>query len=106
VSEHEKAALSASGEASRGASDACVFIRELTGWRGDACLVRRGSDYFVVSSVDAYSGPETLAFRTDSQGEVTDWHEAAGWRGASREEVIAELAALAAISEQAGEQRA
>ena len=68
-------------------------IRELTGFRGAACLVRRGDEYFVVSSVDALpTGPETLVFPADADGNVTGWGEVAGGRGVSREEAIAELA--------------
>jgi hypothetical protein len=69
------------------------IVKELTGWRGDACLVKRGEDYFVVSSVvAAYSGPETLVFPSDAKGKPTSWGEVAGGRGVSREEAIAELA--------------
>lgn len=63
---------------------------------GDACLVALDmparTQYFVVSSVDALiTGPETLAFRADADGEVSSWTEVAGGRGMSREEVIDEL---------------
>ena len=70
------------------------FVRELDGvdWKGSACLVKRGDDYFVVSSVIAlYSDFETLAFRADKKGQIVNWVEVAGGRGASREDVIAEL---------------
>lgn len=61
--------------------------------RGDQVLVRRGDDFFVVSSVNApFSGPETLVFPADKHGNVTDWMQVAGGRGMSREEAIAELA--------------
>ena len=40
---------------------AVVFVRELTGWRGQACLVRRGDEYFAVSSIDDLGFGETLA---------------------------------------------
>lgn len=46
------------------------FVRELRGFTGQACLVKRGEDYFVVSSVDAmYTGPETLVFPADEAGD-------------------------------------
>jgi hypothetical protein len=38
-------------------------VRELHGFRGSAALFRYGQRYFVISSVNAYSGPETLVFR-------------------------------------------
>jgi hypothetical protein len=67
-------------------------IRELTGFTGQACLVRRGDEHFVVSSVVApYTGAETLVFPADADGEVADWIDVAGGRGVSREEAIAEL---------------
>ena len=71
------------------------IVKELAGFKGEACLVRRADEYFVVSSVDAYSGFETLAFPADSDGKVVDWGEVAGGRGVFRDEVIAELAASA-----------
>jgi hypothetical protein len=71
------------------------FVKELTGWRGQACLVRRGEKFFVISSVNAlYTGPETLVFAADADGEVVDYGEVAGGRGVSRDEAIAELAAM------------
>lgn len=71
---------------------AVEFVKELTGFRGAACLVRRGAEHFVVSSVDApYSGPETLVFRSDDKGEPLDWSDVAGGRGVSRGEAIAQL---------------
>lgn len=70
-----------------------TIIRELTGFTGSACLVKRGDDYFVVSSTVAmYSGPETLVFPADESGKVTDWGEVAGGRGVSRTQAIADLA--------------
>jgi hypothetical protein len=70
------------------------IVKELTGFTDAACLVRRGAEYFVVSSADAmFTGPETLVFPADADGKVTDWGEVAGGRGVSREEAITELAA-------------
>lgn len=69
--------------------------------RGDAVLVRDGSDHYIVSSVDApFSGFETLVFRADDNGEVTDWCEVAGGRGMSREEAIADLEDTLASAEE------
>lgn len=56
------------------------------------CLVKRGDDFFVVSSVQAYSGFETLVFPANAAGDITDWLEVAGGRGMSRGEAIADLA--------------
>lgn len=70
-----------------------TVVRELKGWQGRACLVKRGDEYFVVSSVNApFSGPETLAFRADAKGNVESFTEVAGGRRMSREEVLSELA--------------
>jgi hypothetical protein len=68
------------------------IVRELPGWKGDACLVEMGGSYFVVSSVYApFTGPETLVFRSDEDGHVSDYLEVAGGRGMSREEAIEDL---------------
>lgn len=69
------------------------FVKELPDWgKGDACLVRKGDAYFVVSSAHVpFSGFETLAFPANADGEIEDWLEAAGWRGATRQEVIEEI---------------
>jgi hypothetical protein len=72
------------------------IVKELTGFTGNAVLVRKGKDYFVVSSTVAmFTGPETLVFPADADGNVTDWGEVAGGRGVSRQEAIAELDASA-----------
>jgi hypothetical protein len=68
------------------------IIRELKGYQGRACLVKRGEDYFVVSSADVpYSGPETLVFPAGADGEVASWGDVAGGRGMSRADAIAQL---------------
>jgi hypothetical protein len=68
------------------------IVRELNGFTGQAVLVKRGADHFVVSSTVAmFSGPETLVFPADATGKVTDWGEVAGGRGMSREQAIAQL---------------
>lgn len=70
------------------------FVRELPITEAGArqCLVRRGADFYVVSSVSVCGIPETLVFPGDAKGKVTDWLEVAGGRYMSREEAIAELA--------------
>jgi hypothetical protein len=76
------------------------FVKELHDFAGLAALVKRGNQYFVVSSVIApFSGFETLVFLADENGEVTSWDEVAGGRGVSREEAITELASLSEIKE-------
>jgi len=70
------------------------LVRELPkeDWQGEACLVECDGEFFVVSSVVAmFTGFETLAFRSDSTGKVSDYLEVAGGRGMSREETIAQL---------------
>lgn len=60
--------------------------------RGDQVLVKQGEDYYVVSSVSApFTGFETLVFRSDAEGNITDWGEVAGGRGVSRAEAIGQL---------------
>lgn len=50
-------------------------------------------EHFIVSGVHALiTGWEVLAFPSDADGNVTDWLEVAGWRGATHEAVIAALA--------------
>lgn len=70
-------------------------IRELTpsdNWRGKVVLVKKGEDYFAISSVNVpYSGFETLVFRATKEGTVIDWGEVAGGKGVSREEAIRQL---------------
>lgn len=74
---------------------AVEIIKELDGFTGQACLVRKDDAYFVVSSTVAhYSGPETLIFPADANGKVTNWGDVGGGRGVSRAEAIAELEAL------------
>lgn len=74
------------------------IIRELSGFRGNACLVERKIDeYFVVSSTVVPSffpgtgGFETLAFPASRDGKVVSWAEVAGGRDTTREETIEEL---------------
>jgi hypothetical protein len=72
------------------------FVRELPRSASLAAQVlvrdRVTGQHYVVSSVVAlFSGFETLVFRADAKGEVTDWLEVAGGRGVSREDAIADL---------------
>ena len=73
------------------------FVRNLprSGAGASQCLVKKGEEFFVVSSVVAmFSGFETLVFPADSAGQVTDWGEVAGGQLVSREEAIAQLESL------------
>ena len=77
-----------------------TYVRELSGFRGNACLVMREGQYFVVSTANVpFSGPETLVFRANYDGRVTNWSEVAGGRGMSRDEAIADLSERDAIRE-------
>lgn len=71
------------------------IVRELpvTPTGAEQVLVKKGEDYFVVSSVEApVSGFETLVFPANAEGEITDWCQVAGGHGMVREEAIADLA--------------
>lgn len=69
-----------------------VVKRNLKGFLGEANLVKRGDDYYVVSSVRLpLTGFETLVSPADAEGEVTDWGDVAGGRGFSQAEAIADL---------------
>jgi hypothetical protein len=70
-----------------------TFVKDLQDFTGQAGLYRlsskvhldrfddQGFDHVVVSSVVAYSGPETLIFPADEYG-ILDWLELAGsYRG-------------------------
>lgn len=67
------------------------FVRELSGYTGSACLVKREDQFFVVSSTTVFGVPETLVFPGDKNGKVTDWGEVAGGKYCSRDEAISEL---------------
>jgi hypothetical protein len=74
-------------------------VKDVT--RGDYAtkqtLVKRGDEYFVVSSANIpFSGFETLVFPADAEGEITDWIEVAGGRGMSHQEAITELGGMEA----------
>jgi hypothetical protein len=73
------------------------FVKDLSNSSTGAsqCLVKKGEDFFVVSSVDSWDhGFETLVFPADSKGVVTNFGDVAGGVGMSREEAIAELESL------------
>lgn len=73
------------------------IVRELpmTCTGANQVLVAKGARFFVVSSVNAmFTGPETLVFPADENGEVTSRGRVAGGRGYSREEAIDELRRL------------
>ena len=69
-----------------------VIQKDLPNFRGEAWLVKRGDDYFVVSGVSAmFTGWEVLVFPTNADGKVSEWLEVCGGRGISHNEAIEEL---------------
>ena len=59
---------------------------------GDAWLVKKGKNFYVVSGVDAmFSGWEVLVFKSNKKGEVENWLDVAGGRGMTHEEAVEEL---------------
>jgi hypothetical protein len=69
------------------------FIRELDGFTGDACLVKRDGKHYVVSTTYAFgTGLETLIFPADAAGNVASWAEVGGGRGIGRSLAIADFA--------------
>ena len=67
------------------------IIRELSGFAGNACLIRQNGHYFIVSSAHAYSGFETLIFHANADGTVAEWCECGGGREIDRAQAIAEF---------------
>ena len=69
------------------------IIQELPRYRTDVTqfLVKHKGEFFVVSSSSFFNQFETLVFRADAKGEITDWCEVAGGRTMSRDEAIADL---------------
>ena len=61
---------------------------------GSACLVQIREQHYRVSTTRIKHHDETLAFKCDANGEVTDWSEVCGGREATREEVIEMLTKL------------
>jgi len=71
------------------------IVKELDGFTGQACLVEHEGKYYVVSSTVApFTGPETLVFPANSEGEVLSWSEVAGGRNVSRLEAMKEVESL------------
>jgi hypothetical protein len=66
-----------------------IIRKDLTNFNGEAWLIRKGNEYYVVSGADVpFSGWEVLIFPSDENGVVTNWGEVAGGRGISHEEAI------------------
>jgi hypothetical protein len=65
---------------------AVEVIRQIKGNRGHQVLVRRGDEYFIVSSIEG----ETLVFHANSEGKPTSFREVRGasGRGLTRAEAI------------------
>ena len=64
-----------------------------SGFNGEAWLVKKGDEYFVVSGIVAWDwgGYEVLVFRSDEKANVSDWGEVAGGRNVTHEEAIEQL---------------
>lgn len=60
-------------------------------YQGHHTLVKLDDEFFVVSSVKAYSGFETLVFPATPEGEVIKWLEVAGGRGMGQARAIMDL---------------
>jgi len=78
-------------EAGDDMSDYEMVKDNLDGFHGQACLIKHKGGYFVVSSVVAYSGFETLVFKANKDGEVSSWCDVAGGRGMDRQNAINDL---------------
>lgn len=73
-----------------------TFIKEIdpTVRGGKVCLIELNGTHYVISSIPNapdHGGPETLAFKATSEGDVEDWTDLAGGVGKSREETIEQL---------------
>ena len=69
-----------------------IIKKHIDGFTGDAWLVKKDNEYFVISGTSAmFSGWEVLVFRSDKEGKVSDWGEVCGGRGISHEEAISQL---------------
>ena len=58
---------------------------------GQAWLVQRNGQHFVISSTNYQGEPATQAFRASEAGVISDWGEVAGGRDMTKEQVLAEL---------------
>lgn len=74
-------------------ADVTILNDRLPGFHGTAKLIEVAGKHYVVSATVApFSGPETLVFQADANGQVTNWVEVAGGRGSLNHEVaIADL---------------
>lgn len=74
-------------------ADVTIHNDRLPGFHGRAKHIEVAGKHFVVSATVApFSGPETLVFLADANGEVTNWIEVAGGRGSlDHEDAIADL---------------
>ena len=69
-----------------------IIKKGLSGYTGDAWLVKKDDEYFVVSGTHAmFSGWEVLVFRANEDGEVTSWGGVCGGGGISHEQAIEQL---------------
>ena len=54
-------------------------------------LVTHDGEYYVVSHSTLMSEPETLIFKSDSNGTITDWREVGGRKYADLDEVLMDM---------------
>jgi len=72
-----------------------IIKKHLEGFTGDAWLVKKGDEYYVVSGTSAmFTGWEVLVFPSDENGKVTDWGDVCGGRGIDHQEAIPALREL------------
>jgi len=72
-----------------------IVKKDLKGYTGEAWLVKKGKEYFVVSGTNAmFTGWEVLVFRATKTGKVIHWGDVCGGRGITHEEAIKELGKL------------
>jgi hypothetical protein len=67
------------------------FVKELEGFAGEACLVEKDGQHYVVSSVDSAfdtGQPETLVFEADAEGNVERYTMVTGGQHVSRAQAI------------------
>lgn len=71
-----------------------TILRELPNedWQGTARLILLNNEFFAVSTADIpRGGMETMAFRCDADGKVSDWLDVAYRPGDSFFEVVSDL---------------
>jgi hypothetical protein len=66
-----------------------IIKKNMEGFSGDAWLVKKGTDFFIVSGTHTlFTGWEVLVFKSDKNGKIKDWSDVTGGRGISHEKAI------------------